>query len=358
MQPSENQAPRQSVLSMTVTHRDAKGKFRNPWPGARPHGFRDFLKWAASRGRDRRNAQRSAPPAAPFPHATPSFATPRADSHDLTITWIGHSSFLLQINSANVLLDPIWSDRASPIAFAGPKRITPPAVQFDSLPSIDLVLLSHDHYDHLDLPTVRSLIAAHPRAVWVAPLGVGAWLRARGAVVAAELDWWQSASVLDPLAHDGLHLDMTCAPAQHFSGRRLGNRDSTLWCGWVIRAAGTNSTRAVFFAGDTGLHPEFGDITRRLGPFDAAFLPIGAYDPRWFMQPVHMAPEEAVAAYGEISAANAGHPCVFVAMHWGTFRLTDEPPDEPPRLTRAAWTGANLDPALLWIPRHGETLRI
>jgi N-acyl-phosphatidylethanolamine-hydrolysing phospholipase D len=147
-------------------------------------------------------------------------------------------------------------------------------------------------------------------------------------------------------------LDITCTPAQHFSGRRLTNRDTTLWCGWTIRAG----DRAVFFAGDTGRHPEFSTITQRLGPFDAALLPIGAYDPRWFMQPVHMAPEEAVSAYGDIAAANAGRPCRFVATHWGTFKLTDEPLDEPPALTRVAWSESGFDPELLCIPAHGETV--
>ena len=331
-----------AVLSLMSTHRDPSGRFRNPWPGARPHGFGDFLKWVSGR----RGARQPNPPISAFPIAVPTFPIPCAAAEDLIITWIGHSSFLLQIGSANVLLDPIWSERASPVSFAGPKRIMSPGIDFDSLPPIDLVLLSHDHYDHLDTATVRRLVAAHPRAEWVVPLAVGALLRDRGATVIAELDWWQSVSARQ--------LDITCTPAQHFSGRRLDNRDTTLWSGWTIRAG----DRAVFFAGDTGRHPEFSAITQRLGPFDAAFLPIGAYDPRWFMGPVHMAPEEAVSAYEDIAAANVGRPCIFVAMHWGTFKLTDEPMDEPPVLTRAAWVGAGLDAALLQIPARGETLRI
>jgi N-acyl-phosphatidylethanolamine-hydrolysing phospholipase D len=262
------------------------------------------------------------------------------------VTWIGHYSFLLQIGSTNILLDPIWSDRASPVHFAGPRRIVAPGIGFDSLPPIDLVLLSHDHYDHLDLDTVNRIAATHPQVQWIAPLGVGAWLRRRGVKVMAELDWWENTRTPE--------LDITCTPAQHFSGRKFSSRDSTLWCGWTIRAG----ERAVFFAGDTGRHPEFGAITQRLGPFDAAFIPIGAYDPRWFMQPVHMAPDEAVSAYRDIAAANFGRPCIFIAMHWGTFRLTDEPLDEPPAYTRAEWSAAALHPALLWIPARGETLRI
>ncbi len=277
-----------------------------------------------------------------FPLVKPSFPE-RADSGRIVATWIGHSSFLLQMAGVNVLLDPVWAERASPLSFAGPRREVPPGIEFGALPRIDLIILSHDHYDHLDLYTVRRLLREHPDAVWVAPLGVGAWLARRGARVGAELDWWESAKLCG--------LVLTCVPAQHFSGRSISNRNATLWCGWVIRS----DSRAVLYAGDTGRHPEFTTITERLGPFDAAFLPIGAYEPRWFMQPVHMAPEEAVGAYREIVAANQGSPCSFVAMHWGTFKLTDEPLDEPPELTRAAWKEAELDPALLWIARHGET---
>jgi N-acyl-phosphatidylethanolamine-hydrolysing phospholipase D len=338
MQPPDNR----SIPSLMSPHRDPSGKFRNPWPGASPHGFRDFLKWVS----ERRRARHSPASAPVFQSAVPAFSAPRAAPDDVIVTWVGHSSFLLQIGSANILFDPIWSDRASPVSFAGPRRMAPPGIDFDSLPPIDLVLLSHDHYDHLDRATVRRLAAAHPRAEWIAPLEVGAWLRKRNVTVIAELDWWQSVRT-----HQ---LDVTCTPAQHFSGRRPNNRDSTLWCGWVIRAGG----RAVFFAGDTGRHPEFTAITQRLGPFDAALLPIGAYDPRWFMGPVHMAPEESVSAYQEIASANRGQPCMFVAMHWGTFRLTDEPMDEPPALTRVAWELAGLEPALLCIPARGETLRI
>jgi N-acyl-phosphatidylethanolamine-hydrolysing phospholipase D len=352
-QRTQEPAPRpndRTVLSLTMPHRDSKGRFRNPWPGASPHGFLDLLKWMLGRRRARNSARRRAPSASAFrgafPVAAPAFATPRAADGDVVITWIGHSSFLLQIGSTNILLDPIWSERASPVSFVGPRRIIAPGVDFDALPPIDLVLLSHDHYDHLDLATVRRIAARYPQAEWIAPVGVGAWLRMRGVIVAAELDWWHSTRT-----H---RLDITCTPAQHFSGRRFTNRNSTLWCGWTIRAG----ERAVFFAGDTARHPEFGTITRRLGPFDASFIPIGAYDPRWFMRPVHMAPDEAVSAYSDIAAANLGRPCIFVAMHWGTFRLTDEPLDKPPALTHAAWSAAARDPTLLWIPARGETLRI
>lgn len=247
----------------------------------------------------------------------------------------------------NVLLDPVWSERASPVPFAGPRRHTAPGVALDALPPIDLVLVSHDHYDHLDEPTVKHLVRMHRSARWLTPLGVGAWLERRGADVVGELDWWDRTTV------DAI--DITATPAQHFSGRSIVGRNSTLWGGWSIRAGIDAASPAVFIAGDTGAHPEFGEIARVLGPFDAAFLPIGAYDPRWFMRPVHMDPEDAVTAYEELRAQNGDRALTFVAMHWGTFKLTDEPLDEPPLRTRAAWERAGLDPALLWIARHGET---
>lgn len=311
----------------------------NPWPNAKPHGLSDFLKWVSERRGSRRSGSRQFS----LPWASPSFALPRAERAEIVVTWVGHSSFLLQMGSVNILLDPMWSERASPFSFAGPKRISPPGVAFASLPPIDLVVISHDHYDHLDRATARRIVADHPSAEWLAPLETGAWLRKRGANVAAELDWWQTVRT-----HG---LDVTCTPAQHFSGRRPTNRNSSLWCGWVIRAG----ERAVFFAGDTGRHPEFGAVTRRLGPFDAAFIPIGAYEPRWFMGPVHMAPDESVSAYADIIAENGSRRCTFVAMHWGTFKLTDEPMDEPPRLTRGEWDRRGMDSALLWIPDRGET---
>ena len=335
-------------------HVPGKG-FRNPWPGAAPHGFGDFLRWTLTeRRRRRRRSGREAardrrrdPPPSEFPREAPSFATPRAAPDVITATWVGHSTFLLQIGGMNVLLDPVWSNRASPVPFAGPRRHTAPGFPLEALPPLDLVLVSHDHYDHLDEPTVRQLLGAHRGARWLAPLGVGSWLERHGAKVVHELDWWERIGIDS--------LEITATPAQHFSGRSLTGRNSTLWTGWSIRAGSDGDAPSVFVAGDTGAHPEFGEIARRLGPFDAAFLPIGAYDPRWFMRPVHMDPEDAVAAYGEMRAANGARALTFVAMHWGTFKLTDEPLDEPPVRARAAWEGAGYDPALLWIARHGET---
>lgn len=275
--------------------------------------------------------------------STPAFVFPRPEPSLSTITWIGHSSFLLQTGGLNLLLDPVWSRRASPVQFAGPSRRVPAAVDFDSLPPIDAVVLSHDHYDHLDAPTVKRLIRRYPAIVWFAPVGVGRFLRARGASDVRECDWWEESAVAS--------LRLTCVPAQHFSGRSLGNRNGTLWCGWTIRSA----DHTVLFGGDTALHPEFPAIAARSGPFDAAILPIGAYEPRWFMGAVHMNPEDCLVATRLLLEKQNGRRMVLIGAHWGTFKLTDEPIDEPPVRMRTAWREARLAEDDLWVLRHGET---
>lgn len=334
-------------------HHTPRG-FRNPWPGGERAGVGGLLRWMIVE----RATNRSAPDPAPsaFPRATPSFDAPRAAPDALTATWVGHSTFLVQIGGWNVLTDPVWSERVSPVTFAGPRRFTAPGVAFDALPPIDLVLLSHDHYDHLDDPTVRAIVARWPDAAWAAPLGVAAQLRARGARAVSELDWWDETAI-GPLS-------LACVPAQHFSGRGLHDRDRTLWCGWTLRPrAAARRTPSVLFAGDTGLHPEFAEIGRRHGPFTLTLLPVGAYAPRWFMRPVHCDPDDALVAWralhdGSVVDADAPpSPPTLGGMHWGTFKLTDEPTDEPPRRTREAWERAGHDPRMLWMPRHGETWR-
>ena len=281
-----------------------------------------------------------------MPVVTPAPVVPRAPADDLTVTWIGHASCLIQLGGHNILTDPMWSGRASPVQWAGPRRLVPVPMSMDALPPIDVVLISHDHYDHLDRTTVRRLSRLHGAAVWFAPLGVGQRLRRWGAADVRELDWWQSATAGG--------IDVSCTPARHFSGRTLWDRMATLWCGWTIATGG----RRAFFAGDTAYHPEFAEIARRHGPFDVAVLPIGAYDPRWFMAGVHMDPEDAVRAYRDLVSVHAEDRApVMVPIHWGTFRLTDEPLDEPPVRLRNAWAGAGLPDERLWLLAHGETQR-
>lgn len=325
-------------------HHNPEGGFRNPWASAQMHGFRDFLKWSLVERR--RNPRRADPPPSAFQRQTPDFVVPRATPDQLTITWVGHTSFLIQLGGLNILLDPVWSARASPVQFAGPRRWVPPAVDFDRLPPVDVVLLSHDHYDHLDSGTIAHLVARYPAIRWHTPLGVGDFLRQRGAREITECDWWEETTV------GGLHL--TCLPAQHFSGRTLGRRNRTLWCGWSLRS----SRHAVFFAGDTALHPEFEAIGKQSGPFDVAILPIGAYEPRWFMGSVHMNPEDCMKAVAHLTSSQSGKRLIVTASHWGTFKLTDEPMDEPPQRMRQVWQAAGCNADDLWIMRHGETRRL
>ena len=276
-----------------------------------------------------------------FARVAPSFKTPRADANQLLVTWIGHSSLLIQIDGVNVLTDPMWSERASPVRFAGPRRWVAPGVSFDDLPPIDVVLQSHNHYDHLDDATVRRLARAHPNATWIFPLKLGAFAKKRGARgEILELDWWQERAV-GPLR-------IAATPAMHFSSRTIGDRGDTLWCGYAITGPG----RRVYFAGDTGFHPEFSGVGERYGPFDVALLPIGAYEPRWFMRYLHMNPEEAVDAFRLLDAR------AMVPIHWGTFKLTDEAMDEPPRRAREAWLAAGLPIANYRQLAHGETLTL
>jgi N-acyl-phosphatidylethanolamine-hydrolysing phospholipase D len=237
------------------------------------------------------------------------------------LTWLGHATFFFRVDGASFLTDPVFSERASPLSFAGPRRLVPPGVPLDRLPPIDFALLSHDHYDHTDLPSVRALAA---RGVpFVVPTGLGALVREAGATVAAELEWWRSTELRG--------VRVTCVPARHFSGRGLGDRNRRLWAGFVVKGR----ERRVYHAGDTAFFDGFAEIGRRLGPIDVAALPVGAYEPAAMMAPIHLNPEEAIEAALALGARRA------VGMHFGTFDLSDEPLDEPPRrfLAEAARRG-------------------
>ena len=302
-----------------------------------------MLRWVLAH----RFPRSSDPLASVIDTARPNFATPRAAQDDLVLTWIGHSTVLVQIGGLNVLTDPVWADRASPLPFAGPRRRLAPAVRLADLPPIDVVLISHNHYDHLDLATVRRLVDRFPDADWATPLGVGAYVRREGARQVQELEWWSRVDVAA--------LAITCTPAQHSSGRGVTDRNRSLWCGWSIEAS-KGERRAVYFAGDTAYCPAFTEIAARLGPFDACLLPIGAYEPRSYMRYVHMTPEEAVRVYLDLCQ---GDPSVssMVPIHWGTFRIADDALDEPPRRLRAEWSSVGLPADKLAMLAHGETRR-
>lgn len=230
----------------------------------------------------------------------------------LRVTPINHSTVLIQTAGLNLLTDPIWSHRASPFSFMGPDRHIPPGIRFEDLPPIDAVLVSHSHYDHMDLPTLKRLWERdHPR-IFVG-LGNAGTLRAAGIGEVSETDWWQAQDLAPGVRVHGV-------PAQHWTSRGLFDRNRTLWLGYVVETPGG----AIYFAGDTGFGPHYGAIAARFPALRLALLPIGAYLPRWFMQPVHMNPAEAVAAWRILGAASG------LAIHYGTFRLAEEGQDRPP----------------------------
>ncbi len=250
-----------------------------------------------------------------WPKALPSPRRPQlpatvADGH-VAVTFIGHSTFLLQFPGLTVLTDPIFARCAGPFGRLGPKRARPPAMQLAELPPIDVVLVSHNHYDHLDLAALQWL-ALERRPVFVTSLGNRAWLAERGVCDAVELDWWQEHTV-SPQLH------VTGTPAQHFAARTPWDRCLTLWGGFALRTA----HGSVYFCGDSGWGPHFAEIGEKLGGFDFALMPIGAYEPRWFMTPVHVNPDEAVCAHLAVKARRS------IGMHFGTFQLTDEAIDAP-----------------------------
>jgi len=252
-----------------------------------------------------------------------------------TVTWVGHATLLLQLDGVNVLTDPQWSERASPVSFAGPKRVTPPGLAFENLPPIHIVLISHDHYDHLDEPTVKHLAQQfNPR--FVVPLGIKQWLADRGITNVVEMNWGESVRIGG--------LTVVCTPAQHGSGRTLLDQGRRLWASWAVLGS-----KRFYFAGDTGYYRHFKDIGEALGPFDLAAMPIGSYTPRALAKPVHMSPEEALQAWQDLRATN------FLGIHWGTFALAREPYDEPPRRIAEEVGRRHLDADHVWILQPGAT---
>jgi L-ascorbate metabolism protein UlaG (beta-lactamase superfamily) len=247
-----------------------------------------------------------------------------------SLTWVGHATFVLRLGGALIATDPIWSTR---IAGAVP-RSAPPGVKLEEIPQLELVTISHGHFDHLDMPTLRRI---GPSALYLVPLGMKALLEKAGFARVIELDWWQT--------HKEGDIEATFVPARHWSMRAPWTRNEMLWGGWVLRTReGTT-----YHSGDTAFFDGFAEIGSRVGPIDYAMLPIGAYDPRWFMSSQHINPEEAGEAFLALGAKT------LVAMHWGTFRLTDEPLGEPPERLRAWWRARSLDPERLWILDVGES---
>jgi L-ascorbate metabolism protein UlaG (beta-lactamase superfamily) len=292
-------------------------------------GPRDMLRWRWDRMRA------GTPPDATSPWRAPVRPNDGALVRTLpaSLTWIGHATFLLRLGGKLIATDPIWSSRISGVV----PRLSPPGLALEAAPAIDVVTISHNHRDHLDAPTLRRI---GPRALYVVPLGNGRLLRSLGLERIVELDWWQT--------HREGDLEITAVPARHWSMRYPWDRNDMLWSGFVFRGP----EGAAYHAGDTGFFDGFAEIGERLGPLDHALMPIGAYAPRWFMQPQHLDPDEAVEAFEALGARH------LVAMHWGTFRLTDEPLVEPPSRIRALWEARGAGPDRLWLMDVGETRAI
>jgi N-acyl-phosphatidylethanolamine-hydrolysing phospholipase D len=329
-------AKRLAVKSSRSFIVSARQKFTNSQPQPK-HGLLDILRWQLGFGPTEQPEipNNSLPPYQPE-SCQPDLSTALPNDR-VRLTWIGHSTFLIQHRGRNLLTDPIFGN-CQPIPSARLRRAAPPGIALAELPPIHDVLISHCHYDHLDAPAIKAL--GDGPDYWL-PSGLSPWFHRRGLRRCRELAWWDSA----PLAGG---LEIHGVPAQHFAARSPFDRDRTHWCGWVLRSP----SRTIYFAGDTGYCPTFKEIGERFGSIDLALIPIGAYRPRWIMQSIHVNPQEAVQIHLDVRARQS------IASHWGTFRLTDEPLNEPPALLRQALANQSLPPEQFRTLRFGESIVI
>jgi L-ascorbate metabolism protein UlaG (beta-lactamase superfamily) len=300
------------------------------------HTFFDFLKW-----RWERLGKEIPPPESysfPLAENDPSFL--KSNREKTTLTWIGHATVLFQIQGKNILTDPHFSERASPVQWAGPRRVVPPGIDLKDLPHIDFVIISHDHYDSLDTQTMKQLYNRErgDETAFLVPLGLKRWFQRLGIHNVIERNWWEGYET------EGLKIIAT--PMQHWGKRSPFSRNEHLWASWVVMSEDFH----FYFGGDTGYSPHFREIGQKYGPFDLSMIPIGAYEPRWFMKNHHINPEEAVQAHIDLGSMQS------VAIHWGTFMLTDEPLDEPPVRLGEALAQQGISPEGFRVLQHGETI--
>lgn len=315
-----------------ISHHTPEG-FCNPEPELRQSG--DIKRWR----RERRAQDLPRPPAQGYEQFIKRWWQPAdLSGHEDAVWWLGHACILLRITGRYTLIDPALSARVSPVQFFGPRRKTPSPMAISDLPALDNVFVSHNHYDHLDRPTIKKILRRFPLVNFVVPLGLGKWFRRIGARSVVELDWWQQTQVDALTVH--------AVPARHWSMRTLWDRNRSLWCGWVFQ----NERLNFWFSGDSGYSENLLEIPRRLGPFNLAALPVGAYAPKWFMRGQHMDPEQAVFLHQAM-----GQPYT-VPIHWGVFELADESLDEPPEVLRHAMESFPLDTHRFYAHRIGSKI--
>jgi len=305
------------------------GIFYNNYIDHKMTTFKQFWKW-------RKESKKPEPMSFPLAKNDPKFL--QENRSQKTLTWIGHASFLIQIDGINILTDPHLTKRASPVVFAGPSRTTPPGLDINDLPEIDVIVISHNHYDHLDYQTIlnitRKQITNQP--LILVPLKLKKLVESFGARNVKELGWWDTTNFKN--------LNIHAVPVQHWSNRSF-NTNKTLWCGWVFE----NKNFKCIFVGDTGYSKDFATIQQRFGHMDLSLIPIGAYAPRWFMKYHHCNVDEAIQIHKDLKSKKS------IAMHWGTFQLTDEPMDEPIKLLKKLAPEKNLLSNEFVAMTHGES---
>jgi len=304
------------------------GKFQNPWMDGRPSVTSFFLSWFT--GPDESNIPSPDKLKETLPLQPPVWLSGNYSLSSARVTWLGHATTLAEVDGATILTDPIFSARASAVQFAGPKRYTPPACSMEDLPRVDAVVVSHNHYDHLDLSSVSTLAEAQPNISWFVPHGMAQWLKDNTVVQGEkvhEMTWWQEEQL------EGTDIKIVFTPANHWCKRSISDDNKMLWGSYAV----IGPTKRFWFGGDTGYCEAFKQIGKKYGPFDIAAIPIGAYQPNWFMKYQHVHPGEAVEIHKDIASKKS------LAIHWGTFKLTTEYYLEPPALLDTALARSGLE---------------
>jgi len=305
-------------MSLKLSPERAKGRFINPHARAIRRSLFDVLLWKMGFYDDVASVS-SIPKDFSYPMPEKALI-PDAP----TVQWINHSTFIVRMMGLTFLTDPIWSKRCSPFSFLGPKRKHPPSVKLEGIGHVDYVLISHNHYDHLDKTTVKRLHALYPNITWYVPIGVRKWFAKLGIHNVIELSWWEEVS-FKAGSDKSIELTITSTPCQHFSGRKISDFNKTLWSGWVVEAKKGETHKRFYFVGDTGYNPyDFKAVGSKWKRMDLSLIPIGCYSPRIFMAPVHTDPVDAIKIHKEVGSE------LSIAMHWKTFRLSDEGLLRPP----------------------------